>query len=200
MLCGGLRAPFSLLAGVYSILTAMEEKPWETLARRYLHTSPWFSFRLDDVRLPDGARIEYGVLEAGGFAAMVALTDEGKLVLVRQYRQPLGEFTLELPGGGVDGGDPGEAARRELAEETGYRGEDVERLGEVSVSSGRSTEVCHLFRCRAVKEGEPQPGFGEFIRVVEVPFEEAVERVLKGEMGVATTALGILWTASAVGG
>lgn len=174
---------------------ALEERRWETLGRKYLYRSPWCSFRLDGVRLPDGAEIEYGVLEAGGFAAMVALTDSGNVVLVRQYRQPSGEFTLELPGGGVDGGDPLEAARRELLEETGYRAQETEHLTSVGVSPGRSTEICHLFRCRAVKEAEPEPEFGEFIRVVEMPLPEAVERVGRGELAVATTALGILWTA-----
>src|SRR3712207_4546068 len=121
---------------------------WRTLGRDYLYRNPWCAFRVDDVQLPGGARIDYGVLESGGFAAVVPLTSDGDVVLVRQWRQPLGAFTLELPSGGVDRGEgPGMAAGRELFEETGYRAEGLEPLASVHTSTGRSTEVCHLFRC-----------------------------------------------------
>jgi ADP-ribose pyrophosphatase len=84
---------------------------WRTLGRDYLYRNPWCAFRVDDVELPDGARIEYGVLESGGFAAVVPVTGGGEVVLVRQWRQPLGAFTLELPTGGVDAGEePAQAA------------------------------------------------------------------------------------------
>ena len=89
----------------------MENGRWRTLKREYLYRSPWCSFRVDGVVLPDGREIDYGVLEGGRFAAVVALTREGCVVLVRQWRQPLGDFTLELPSGVVDAGeDAAEAA------------------------------------------------------------------------------------------
>ena len=78
----------------------MGEESWRTLAREYLYQSPWCAFRVDEVELPGGAQIEYGVLESGGFAAVVPVTGGGDVVLVRQWRQPLGAFTLELPTGG----------------------------------------------------------------------------------------------------
>jgi len=100
----------------------MEDCSWRTLGRNYLYKNPWCAFRVDEVELPGGARIEYGVFEGGGFAAVVPITDGGDVVLVRQWRQPLGTFTLELPSGRVDlGEEPERAARRELFEETGYR-------------------------------------------------------------------------------
>ena len=80
----------------------MEEESWRTLGREYVYQSPWCAFRVDEVELPGGAQIEYGVLESGGFAAVVPVTGGGDVVLVRQWRQPLGAFTLELPSGGVD--------------------------------------------------------------------------------------------------
>src|SRR5918997_3346316 len=85
----------------------MEDGNWLTLGREYVYRSLWCAFRVDEVALPGGAEIEYGVLESGGFAAVVPLTDGGDVVLVRQWRQPLGSFTLELPsGGGGGGGQP----------------------------------------------------------------------------------------------
>jgi ADP-ribose pyrophosphatase len=175
----------------------MEDGSWRTLGREYLYSNPWCAFRVDKVELPGGVEIEYGVLESGGFAAVVPLTSRGDVVLVRQWRQPLHAFTLELPSGGVDAGEkPGEAAGRELFEETGYRAQGLEHLASVHTSTGRSTEVCHLYRCLAVEdERGPRPEPTEFIRVVEVPFGEALERVRGGGITDAATVLGLLWAA-----
>ena len=161
-----------------------------------MYRNPWCAFRVDEVRLPGGMEIEYGVLESGGFAAVVPVTDGGDAVLVRQWRQPLQKFTLELPSGGVDAGeDPLTAAGRELFEETGYRGHEMEPLTTVHTSTGRSTEVCHLFRCRAVRDGRgPRPEPTERIEVVEMPFGEAVRMATDGRISDAATVLGLLWT------
>jgi ADP-ribose pyrophosphatase len=174
----------------------MEDGSWRTLERSYLYRNPWCAFRVDEVVLPGGAAIEYGVLESGGFAAVVPLTDDGDVVLVSQWRQPLGSFTMELPSGGVDEGeDPGEAARRELFEETGFRAEGLEHLVSVHTSTGRTTEVCHLFRCLAVRDPKgPRPEATEFIEVVEMPLGEALGMVSEGGITDAATVLGLLWS------
>src|SRR5918999_406414 len=180
----------------------MEDESWRTLGRNYLYRNPWCAFRVDEVALPGGATIEYGVLEGGGFASVVPITREGGVVLVRQWRQPLGAFTLELPSGGVDAGEkPERAARRELFEETGYRAEGLEHLVSIHTSTGRSTEVCHLFSCAAVKdERGPRPEPTEFIRVVELPFGKALQRVSEGGITDAATVLGLLWSAGSGAG
>jgi ADP-ribose pyrophosphatase len=158
----------------------MGEESWRTLGREYVYQSPWCAFRVDEVELPGGAQIEYGVLESGGFASVVPVTGGGDVVLVRQWRQPLGAFTLELPSGVVDAGEkPERTARRELFEETGYRAERLEPLASVHTSTGRSTEVC--------------------IRVVELPFGEALQRVSEGGITDAATVLGLLWSAGGAG-
>jgi ADP-ribose pyrophosphatase len=178
-----------------SILSRMDDLGWRTLGRDYLYRNPWCAFRVDEVELPGGVRIEYGVLESGGYAAVVPVTDRGDVVLVRQWRQPLGAFTLELPSGGVDAGEkPEVAARRELFEETGYRAEGLEHLVSVHTSPGRSTEVCHLFKCAAVRdERGPRPEPTEFIRVVELPLGEALRMVSEGGITDSATVLGLLW-------
>ena len=175
----------------------MDDGSWRTLGREYVYQNPWCAFRVDKVELPGGLQIEYGVLESGGFAAVVPVTDGGDVVLVRQWRQPLGAFTLELPSGGVDAGEePEQAARRELFEETGYRAQRLEHLASVHTSTGRSTEVCHLFRCAAVRdERGPLSEPTEFIRVVEMPFGEAMKEVRGGAITDAATVLGLLWSA-----
>ena len=170
------------------------ETGWRTLGEEYLFSNPWCSFRVDDVELPDGARIGYGVLESGGFAAVVPVTGDGRVVLVRQWRQPVGGFTLELPGGGVDAGeDPGAAARRELREEAGYEARDLVHLFSLHTSPGRSTEICHLFRCRAEKlPSGPEPEPTEHVSVVELTFAEARAMASRGGITAATTVLGLM--------
>jgi ADP-ribose diphosphatase len=174
----------------------MEDGSWRTLQRRYLYRNPWCAFRVDEVALPGGATIEYGVLEGGGFASVVPLTEDGRVVLVRQWRQPLGAFTLELPSGGVDRGEgPREAAERELFEEAGFRAVGLEHLVSIHTSTGRTDEVCHLFRCRAVRDpGGPSPEPMEFIQVVELPLGEALDQVSSGGITDAATVLGLLWS------
>src|SRR5215218_21750 len=179
-----------------SILSCMDDVGWRTLGRDYLYRNPWCAFRVDEVEIPGGAQTEYGVLESGGFAAVVPVTGGGEVVLVRQWRQPLGAFTLELPSGGVDEDeDPQEAAERELFEETGFRAVGLEPLVSVHTSTGRTNEVCHLFRCRAVRDAKgPRPEPTEFIRVVELPLEEALEKISDGGITDAATVLGLLWS------
>ncbi len=180
-----------------SYTRGMDDGRWRTLERNYLYRNPWCAFRVDEVVLPSGTTIEYGVLESVGFAAVVPVTEDGGVVLVRQWRQPLEAFTLELPSGGVEvGEDPKEAAERELLEETGYRAQGLVHLASVHTSTGRTTEVCHLFTCRAVRDpGGPRPEPTEFIRVVELPLREAPGEISSGRITDAATVLGLLWTA-----
>lgn len=182
----------SFARGSYTL--GVDGERWKTIGAEYLFRNPWCAFRVDEVELPDGVRLEYGVLESGGFAAVVPVTEGGDVVLVRQWRQPVGGLTLELPGGGVDRGeDPREAVRRELLEETGYEAHDLSHLVSVHTSPGRSTEVCHLFRCRAerVLPG-PAPEPTEFVSAVEMPLGEARRKVYGGEITAAPTVLGLL--------
>ena len=175
---------------------------WWTLGAEYLYQSPWCSFRLDKVHLPDGTKIEYGVLESAGFAAVVPVTEGGSVVLVHQWRQPVGSFTLELPGGGLEEGeDPRETVARELLEETGYRAEDLSHLVSVHTSPGRSTEVCYLFRCKAVRTlSEPRPEPAEFVSALELPLPQAVEKIFAGEITATTTVLGLLMVSGQIAG
>jgi ADP-ribose pyrophosphatase len=148
---------------------------------------------LDRLRLPDGAGIEYGVLESAGFAGVVPVTEKGGVVLVRQWLHPVGSFALELPGGVESGEDACEAVQRELLEETGYRAEDLSHLVSTHTGPGRSTEVCHLFRCKTMQDlSGPRPEPTEFVQMVELPLAEAVAKALGGEITAATTVLGLL--------
>jgi ADP-ribose pyrophosphatase len=137
---------------------------------------------------------EREVVRHPGAAAIVALTGDGEVILVRQLREAVGKRVLEVPAGVLDvrGEEPEAAAVRELHEETGYRAEGVEPLGAVYSSPGFSDERIELFLARADPEGDGEPG----IEVVLVPFDEAADAVLNHRIVDAKTALGILLAAS----
>ena len=163
----------------------MEDGSWRTLGREYLYRNPWCAFRVDEVELPGGAQIEYGVLESGGFAAVVPVTDGGDVVLVRQWRQPLGAFTLELPSGGVDAGEdpcgpPGGSSSRRRA--TGPRGWSISPPSTPARGGARrSATFSGAGRC-GTRGPRPEPT--EFIKVVELPLGEALQMV--SEVGSPT--------------
>lgn len=152
-------------------------------------------FRVEVLRWPGKRR---DVVRALGATAVLPLTADGRVVLVRQLREAVGERLLEVPAGLNDepGEPPLETARRELAEETGYRAASIEPLGRIHTSPGFVDEVCELFVARGCEpEGEPEDG----IEVVLVPFEEAVALVEAGEITDSKTVAGILLAARATG-
>ena len=120
---------------------------------------------------------------------VVAVTGERKVVLVRQYRYPSGEYSYELPGGGSQGLDPRDAARQELREETGYSAWRLRKLGDFVVYSGVSNEVCHVFLASGPQPGEAEPEKTEHLSVQEVGCRRLQAMIRRGEfrdgMGLA---------------
>lgn len=109
----------------------MEKPRWHLRASRYIVDSPYMRLRVDDVELPNGTVVpNYYVRESRGYAAIVALTGDREVVLVRQYRYGSDAIHLEVPAGLLqDDEDPQACALRELAEETGYEVERCEPVG-----------------------------------------------------------------------
>ncbi len=125
--------------------------PWTVLAREsLLDRTPWVSVWTERVQLANGVVIdEYFRLALRDWVAVFAVTEDGRVPLVRQYRHGIGADLLELPAGYVDDGElPLEAARRELREEVGCTAESVALLGDFSILPERSTMTMHLVLAR----------------------------------------------------
>ena len=153
--------------------------------------------RRDVVRLPDGSRSVREYVRHPGAVVMVALFDDGRVLLERQFRYPHGRDFIELPAGKLEPGEPHlETARRELLEETGYVASDWRRLGVVHPSVGYTDEAIELFLAKGLTKREAKLDDGEFLEVLEVPFAEAIAMVRDGRITDAKSVAGLLWVKS----
>lgn len=148
--------------------------------------------RVDEVELPGGGEAQREVLVHPGAVALLALDDEGRLLLVRQYRHAAGRSLLELPAGTLEEGEPPEAcARRELEEETGHRPGRLEPLISFFPSPGVSSEIIHLFLASELLAVESGPEEDEQLELVRLTPEEALRRMDAGEVADAKTIAGL---------
>jgi ADP-ribose pyrophosphatase len=130
------------------MVTPMKDLAWKTLSSEYLFKDTWFTLRADTCETQDGKLISpYYVYEFPTWVMAVALTEDGKFIIERQYRHALGVTSFELPGGCVDDTDPSleSALRRELLEETGYEFGQVEYLGKTSANPSTNNNWAHLY-------------------------------------------------------
>lgn len=160
------------------------------------------SVRLDTVSEPDGSQAPREVVEHVDSVAILALDDEQRVLLIRQYRQPFQEFLWELPAGLRDKPDepPTTTAQRELAEETGFEAATWATLVDLRPSPGISTEVARVYRATGLSErdrpGDPESEESD-LQTQWLPLEEAVAQVLEGHITNALAVAGLL--AAAVG-
>ena len=149
--------------------------------------------RVDQVTLPDGAAAVREVVEHPGGVCAVALTDEGEVLLVHQYRYPFAEVTAEIPAGNLEPGeDPDRAVRRELAEETGYLAMNWRYLGKLYPTPGYCEEVDYLYLATGLSFGAVSPDEDEFLEPDSLPLGEAVDAVMRGDIPDAKTQIALL--------
>lgn len=153
-----------------------------------------FAVRTDEVRYPDGATHAVDVVEHGGSAAIVAVTADDKIILVQQYRHPLKRSIWEIPAGRFDPGEtPGEAALRELAEETGYRARSSRALGAVAMTPGFCDEIIHFVHAWDLEPGEQSLDEDERVEVGVFTVEQAQRLAETGQIADAKTLLALFW-------
>lgn len=147
-----------------------------------------------DVTLPDGRPARREVARHPGAAAVVALDDSGNVLLVKQFRAPLGRVTVEIPAGKLDfaGEDRLEAAKRELREETGYTAKKWTKLTDLATTPGFCDEVIGIYLAEELTAGETDPDDDEFLNVMRMPLSEAVALTVNGTIADSKTITGLL--------
>ncbi|TDP90480.1 NUDIX domain-containing protein [Labedaea rhizosphaerae] len=159
---------------------------FRTVSTKDLHVGKVVALRLDEVEMPDGSVAKREVVEHLGAVAIVAVDDEGRLVLIRQYRHPLGRRLWELPAGLIDhaGEDPLEAAKRELVEEVGLAAAQWSVLVDIAASPGFTDEVIRVFLATGLSVVDREVLGEEEADLVakRFPLAEAVRMVLAGEI------------------
>ena len=150
--------------------------------------------RRDTVAHADGSRATREYIVHPGAVMVVPLLADGRLVMERQYRYPMGRVMLEFPAGKLDAGEaPFDCARRELAEETGYRAAEWARAGILHNAIAYSTEGIEIWFARGLVPGTPQLDAGEFLDVSSLSVEALDDLARRGELTDAKTLIGLLW-------
>lgn len=157
--------------------------------------------RKDDVQLPDGSPATREFIQHPGAVAVVPMLDDGRLVLVRQYRYPLAKVLLEFPAGKRERGESTLAcAMRELREETGYTAAEWAYAGELHNAAAYSTESIWVWFARGLLAGPKQPDVGEFVETVLMTPQELLALDALDELPDAKTLIALHWLQQRVAG
>jgi len=173
----------------------MEDHLYERrLAGEQVFAGKLLDVRRDRVALPNGHEATREYIVHPGAVAVIPILDDGRLVMERQYRYPVGAVLLEFPAGKID---PGESiqtcAQRELAEETGYRAAQWARAGIIHNAPAYADEIIELWFARGLHAGERSLDAGEFIDIVCLTEAELDAAAGRGEVTDAKTLVGLLW-------
>ena len=173
----------------------MEQRP-ERIGRKLIHNGAIVDIYQDRMQLPDGSEENFDFIKHKGAAAVIPVMDDGRIIMVRQYRNAIDQYTLEIPAGGLDGADEPTkvAAHRELEEETGYRAdmEDVEFLLTLYTTVAFCNEKIDIYVARNLTKTQQHLDDDEFIDVGFYTPEELKDMVLSGKIVDAKTIAGIM--------
>jgi len=163
------------------------------MARQLVFHGRKIDLVLETVISPDGQPQIREIVLHRGAAVLLPILDDQRVVLVWNYRYPIGQRLLELPAGTLEPGETSEScAARELEEEIGYRAGKLTKLAEFYPSPGVLSECMHLFLAEELQPTQQKLDAGESIEVEILPFEEAVQSVLRGQIRDAKTIVGLM--------
>jgi ADP-ribose pyrophosphatase len=166
---------------------------WKSLFSEEVFSTPWMSVYHDQFQLPGGEKGNYFYLHTRGSSLIIPVTDEKKIILVRQYRYLVKSTSLELPCGGIkDGQSEIDAAHAELVEETGYEAGKLKKIGTFIPYNGLSDEQCTVFLARRLTRVGARPERTEQIELVESTPEEMDGMIRKGRISDGMTIAGWL--------
>jgi 8-oxo-dGTP pyrophosphatase MutT (NUDIX family) len=178
-----------------------DENPWKTLSGKRIYDNPWIRVDEFDVINPGGSKSIYGKVSFKNLAiAVIPVDEEGYTWLVGQYRYTLSEYSWEVPMGGVPENEDIEAgALRELREETGLSAGKLDYLCKIHTSNSVTDEVGHIYVARELTQGKTDFDETEDLEIRKVPFREALNMVLNGEITDSLSMTGILRYAREIG-
>lgn len=168
----------------------LEEK---TVASESVYKGRIFEVTKDTALLENGSEAQRDVVHHSGGVTVIPVTDNEEILMVKQYRYPHHKVMLEIPAGKLEPGEKHyDCGKRELLEETGCTCKNYEYLGEIVPTPAYVSEVIHLYIASGLKFSQQDLDDDEFLDVVKIPLDKAVEMVLSGEITDSKTQIGVL--------
>ena len=158
------------------------------------------TLKVDEVEMPDGSLAERELVFHPGGVGVVAIDEDDRVVLVKQFRKPIEDAIYEIPAGKLDAGEDHRlCGMRELEEETGLKAEEFVYLGFIYPSPGFTDEKTHMYLATGLTQGETHPDPDEYLDIVRMPLNEVLSKIMKNEINDAKTVAGILKAVSLKG-
>lgn len=146
----------------------------------------------ETVELPNGKQVHWDFVKHKGASAVIAIDEDDKIIMVRQYRNAIDRMSLEIPAGGIQiGEDPKVTALRELEEETGYQAKEIEHLMDVLTAVGFTNETLYLYVAKGLIKTEQHLDEDEFVTIERYGLEELIAMIMNGTIQDAKTIAGI---------
>lgn len=170
-----------------------EKNPWKILSHQQVYDNPWMNVTEYQVLNPNGGKGIYGKVHYKNLAiGIIVLDDDDHTWLVGQFRFPLNQYSWEIPeGGGYPDKEPLESAKRELLEETGITASSWTEIQRMHVSNSVTDELGYIFLARGLSFGDAEPEETEQLAIRKIPFEEAYQQVVSGEITDSITVAAI---------
>ncbi len=167
---------------------------YSTVSSKTIYEGKIFTIKQEEIIIENGKTATRDILEHNGACAVLPIDNDGKIILVKQYRHPIKKSILELPAGKLDIGEvPERCAIRELEEEIGYKAKDFSFMFKTDIAVGYSSEVIHIYLARELEETKQNLDEDEFLVIERYTLEETLEMIKNGEITDSKTIAGVLY-------
>ena len=179
----------------------MADGHYERVGRTLVHKGVIIDYYTDRMSLPDGREEDWDLIDHKGAAAAAAVLEDGRVLMVRQYRNTLGRETLEIPAGGLQSREEptADAAARELSEETGYTAGSMEKLLSFCSTIASCNEKIDIYVAKDLKPGKQHLDDDEFLNVEKIPLKDVIRMIYDGKIQDGKTIAAIMTYAGKYG-